>query len=241
PNFTDGLTFSLDWFNVKIEQSIVEDDVNNILRDCYVAGISSRCEGIVRNADGVITDMFYGLTNAGGTETEGYDFGVNYRLPEMSYGQFSVNWQSTYTSKYDTLSDNSPETMWEGNVGYPGVFRVRSNLGVTWEKGDYSIAYMARYYSGMKEECGAAPKPCDFSDHRDVYGDPDPLNRTGSNTFSDLQFSVKLPWNATASLGANNIFDHMGPQMYSQPNSSFAYYGGFEIGRFWYMKYQQRF
>ena len=29
--------------------------------------------------------------------------------------------------------------------------------------------------------------------------------------------------------------------MYSQPNSGYSYYGGFDIGRFVYMKYQQRF
>jgi len=29
--------------------------------------------------------------------------------------------------------------------------------------------------------------------------------------------------------------------MYSQPNSNFSYYGGYDIGRFMYMKYQQRF
>ena len=246
PTFADGLTFNLDWYNVEIEQSIVADSVDNILRDCYVAGVTSRCEGIIRNSQGVITEMFYGLTNAGGTETEGYDFGVDYRIPETSFGQFKINWQTSYTSKYDTLADNAPDSIWEGNVGYAfdtGVFfRVRSNLGVTWEKGDYSISYMARYYSGMKEACTTdTRKPCDTPDHIDVHGKSYPLNHTGSNTFSDLQFSVKLPWNATASLGANNIFDHEGPQMYSQPTSSFAYYGGFDIGRFWYMKYQQRF
>jgi iron complex outermembrane receptor protein len=29
--------------------------------------------------------------------------------------------------------------------------------------------------------------------------------------------------------------------MYSTPNSDFAYFGGFDIGRFWYFKYQQKF
>jgi len=42
-------------------------------------------------------------------------------------------------------------------------------------------------------------------------------------------------------MGVNNVFDHQGPIMYSQPNSSFTYYGGFDIGRYMYMKYQQRF
>jgi len=166
---------------------------------------------------------------------------VNYRVPETSFGKFNVNWQTTYTSKYDQLSDNSPETLWVGYVGSPGVFRVRSNLGLLWEKGDYSVAYNARYYSGMKETCGAAPRPCSDAGHLDVYGDPDPINRVGSNTFHDLQFAVKLPWNATAAIGANNITDHVGPLMFSTPNSDFPYYGGFDIGRVWYLKYQQRF
>jgi iron complex outermembrane receptor protein len=29
--------------------------------------------------------------------------------------------------------------------------------------------------------------------------------------------------------------------MYSQPSANFSYYGGYDIGRFIYMKYQQRF
>jgi iron complex outermembrane receptor protein len=43
------------------------------------------------------------------------------------------------------------------------------------------------------------------------------------------------------SLGVNNVFDKVGPTMYTQPNSSFPYYGGFDIGRFVYLQYQQKF
>ena len=152
-----------------------------------------------------------------------------------------IDWQTSYTSVYDTLADKDPATEWVGNVGYPGLFRVRSNFGVNWEKGDYSISYMARYYSGMKENCASAPRPCNDADHLDQDGNADPLNRTGSNVFHDLQFSVKLPWNATAALGANNITNHRGPIMFTAPNSNFPYYGGFDIGRFWYVRYTQKF
>lgn len=241
PKWVDGLDLSLDWYDVKIDDTIISDDVDNILNDCYANGIASRCAGIVRNASGAITNLFYGLTNAGGLRTEGYDLGVHYRLPEFSLGKFTVDWQTSYTSKYDQLADNAPGTKWVGYVGTPGLFRVRSNFGVDWTKGDFSIAYMARYYSGMKETCATAPRPCSDPTHIDVYGNLSRQNRTGSNTFHDLQFSAKLPWNATASLGANNITNHLGPIMYSAPNSNFPYYGGFDIGRFWYVKYQQRF
>jgi iron complex outermembrane receptor protein len=241
PKWVDGLDFSLDWYDVKIKNTIVQDSVDGILRDCYVADVSSRCASVVRNSAGTITSMFFGLTNLGAQRTEGYDLGINYRLPEFAIGKFSVNWQTSYVSKFEQLADNNPDTQWTGFVGTPGVFRVRSNLGVNWEKGDYAISYMARYYSGMAEVCGSDPLPCNDPDHIAVDGASDPLRRTGANVFHDLQVSVKLPWNATAALGANNVFDHTGPVMYSTPNSEFAYYGGFDIGRFWYLKYQQRF
>lgn len=241
PKFADGLDLSLDWYDVKIDDTIISDSVDNILNDCYRNGIAARCAGIVRNSAGAITNLFYGLTNAGGLRTEGYDLGVHYRLPEFSLGKFTLDWQTSYTSKYDQLADNSADTKWVGYVGYPGIFRVRSNFGVDWTKGDFSIAYMARYYSGMKETCASAPRPCSDPTHIDTYGNLDKQNRTGSNTFHDLQFSARLPWNATASIGANNVTNHLGPIMFSAPNSSFPYYGGFDIGRFWYVKYQQRF
>ncbi|MCQ7043994.1 hypothetical protein MRO49_24845, partial [Escherichia coli] len=60
-----------------------------------------------------------------------------------------------------------------------------------------------------------------------------PQNHVGSVTFNDLQFRVKTPWNAQISVGANNVFDRQGPVMYTQPNSNFSYYGGYDIGRFW--------
>jgi iron complex outermembrane receptor protein len=96
----------------------------------------------------------------------------------------------------------------------------------------------------MKEKCSydldGGPE-CNLPDFRSPYTDVQPSRKVGANTFHDLQVRYSLPWNGTVSLGVNNVFKHVGPVMYSQPNSSFTYYGGFDIGRFMYMKYQQRF
>ncbi|ALJ29236.1 TonB dependent receptor protein [Stenotrophomonas acidaminiphila] len=242
PRWVQGLDISLDWYNYQINDMIISDSVDRILRDCYVLGNSSRCAGIVRAADGHITEMFYGLANLGQMETEGYDLGVKYRLPELAIGQISLDWQTTYTAKYDEVGQNKAgDKIIIGNVGSPGIFRVRSNLGVNWEYGSFGATYTARYYSGMKEGCvSLADGWCDLSD-RYANGEWEPLRSTGSNTFHDLQVNYKAPWNATIALGANNVFNHRGSLQYSAPNSDFAYYGGFDIGRFIYMKYTQRF
>ena len=63
----------------------------------------------------------------------------------------------------------------------------------------------------------------------------------GANTFHHVQVRWNAPWNATISVGANNVFDHVGPILYTDPNSQYDYYGGFDIGRFYYLRYNQKF
>ncbi|MFC3814740.1 TonB-dependent receptor plug domain-containing protein [Lysobacter sp. GCM10012299] len=243
PRWVEGLDLSLDWYKYKIENMIISDSVDRILRDCYVLGNTGRCDGIVRAPDGHITDLFYGLANLGQMETEGYDLGVKYRLPEFSFGKFSVDWQTSYVSKYDEQGENSDgDAITIGRVGETGIFRVRSNMGVNWEMGDFNVSYMARYYSDMKEPC-VGRGVCTLPD-RYQNGEAAPQKISGSNTFHDLQVSYQAPWNATVAIGANNVFDHQGPLMFANTSgrsSDFPYYGGFDIGRFVYLKYQQRF
>ncbi len=242
PRWVQGLDVSLDWYKYEISDMIIADSVDRILRDCYVLGNASRCSSVTRAADGHVSAITYGTANLGKMETQGYDLGIKYRLPELAIGQFSIDWQTSYTAKYDEQRQNSAgDNIMVGRVSEPGLFRVRSNLGVNWQYGDFGVNYTARYYSGMKESCiSLADGWCDAPNHM-ANGETDPLRHTGSNTFHDLQVSWKAPWDATIALGANNVFDHKGALQYSAPNSAFAYYGGFDVGRFLYMKYTQRF
>ena len=84
---------------------------------------------------------------------------------------------------------------------------------------------------------------CSLPDYQapDTLGAITPQNEVGSVTFSDLQFSWQAPWNARIAIGANNVFDRDPPIYYTQPNSGFAFYGGHDIGRFVYARYQQKF
>lgn len=242
PRWVQGMDVSLDWYKYEISDMIIADSVDRILRDCYVLGNASRCSSVTRAADGHVSAITYGTANLGKMETQGYDLGIKYRLPELAIGQFSIDWQTSYTAKYDEQRQNSAgDNIMVGRVSEPGLFRVRSNLGVNWQYGDFGVNYTARYYSGMKESCiSLADGWCDAPNHM-ANGETDPLRHTGSNTFHDLQVSWKAPWDATIALGANNVFDHKGALQYSAPNSAFAYYGGFDVGRFLYMKYTQRF
>lgn len=243
PHYVEGLDVSLDWYKIDIKNVISQDEVQNILDDCYVAGISSRCSGFTRDpANGVITNMFYGLTNKGWQKTAGYDFGVNYRFTIDAIGQFATHWNTTYVDYLNIKADDNPDTTVQPETGYGGNFRTRSNLSLDFTRGLFGMTWTMRYYSGMTERCSYVnPVECNDINHVDPFNGAQAQRHTGSTTFNDVQFRWTMPWKGTISVGANNVFDKQGPIMYSKPNSAFVYYGGFDIGRFYYLKYSQRF
>jgi len=248
PNFVQGLDVSLDWWKIRIENVIAAESVTSILNNCYVLGIEAACNRFERGTSGrtanQVVDVTRTLVNGGYQETAGYDLGVKYRLPELPFGNFVIDWKTTYVDYLEYKADNEAETPVEQFTGWEGNFRVRSNLNVDWSFGDFGVNWGVRYYSGMKEACSYdldGGRECNLPDFSSSYTLAQPSRKVGSNTFHDLQLRYNAPWDATISLGANNVFNHEGPVMYSQPNSSFSYYGGFDIGRYYYLKYTQRF
>src|SRR5690606_15914998 len=122
PRWVQGLDVSLDWYRYEISDMIISDSVDRILRDCYVLGNAARCAGITRASDGHISAMTYGLANLGQMETEGFDLGVKYRLPELAIGQFNIDWQTSYLSSYDEQGQNSAgDNITIGRVGEAGL------------------------------------------------------------------------------------------------------------------------
>ncbi|MDR2871182.1 MAG: TonB-dependent receptor [Xanthomonadaceae bacterium] len=245
PRAIQGLGISLDWWKIKIKDVIQPESVTSILNQCYVLGIASACNRFYRDpVTGQVVDATRSLVNAGYQDTAGYDFGVNYRLLDTALGDFNIGWKTTYVDYQEFKSDNENTTPVEQINGWSdstGVyFRIRSTLNVDWSYGDFGINWTMRYYSGAKEFCTYASE-CTRTNFSSPYTLAQPLRDVGSNTFHDIQVRYNTPWNATIALGANNVFNHQGPIMYSQPGSSFSYYGGFDIGRFVYLKYQQRF
>ncbi|MEH6416622.1 TonB-dependent receptor domain-containing protein [Pseudomonas sp. CGJS7] len=249
PDFIPGLGASLDWWKIRIENTIVADLAGQMLSDCYVQNIASRCTTFTRDSVlGIVNSMQLSTRNAGYQETEGFDFDVNYRF-DTSIGNFVLNWQNTYVVRDEFKTTDAAGVLPQQSVSFASTngsnFRIRSNANLTWTKGAFGVTWGARYYSGLKESClSAAAFPEECSDPNYMARNPAqtrPINKLGSNTFHDLQLRVSVPWNATVSIGANNVFNHLGPQMYSAPNSTTVYNGEFDIGRFVYMKYQQRF
>ncbi|GAB2523348.1 TonB-dependent receptor plug domain-containing protein [Lysobacter humi (ex Lee et al. 2017)] len=259
PTFLSGFNVALDWWKIRIKDTIVADSPQTILNDCYVQGIASRCSPALFTRDpalGYVNFLSFGGRNAGYRKTEGFDFDVSYRFKTENFGNFTLSSNSTYTVRDITISTNDPRYPLSA-TGFANFFRVRSNSNVSWERGSFGASWSARYYSGMKEGCTyfvpgvtEANLECNeilFAPTGALTTAGEPVSQltrrrvVGSNTFHDIQLRWNAPWNATVAVGANNAFDHKGPVMYTQPSANVSYYGGFDIGRFMYLRYTQKF
>ncbi len=245
PDWTDGLGITLDWWKIDIQHAIVQNTPTEILNDCYVRGVAAACAAFTRNpATGEITSLNYAITNAGWLKTSGYDLGVHYRLPSLPLGDIRLEWNTSYVSYRNIKANDLAETPVNHTTSFGANFRTRSNLNLDWSKGVFGAAWRVRYFSGIKEPCSfdlAGGPECDKPGFVSPYTGRQPLRTVGSTVFNDVQVRVRMPADGLLMLGANNVLGKEGPTLYSRPNSDFAYYGGFDFGRFVYLQYQQKF
>ena len=243
PSYVEGLDFALDWWNIRLDGTISGLGPDEILDRCYVQGNpNNECGLITRNADGSIADLLSSGLNLGSTEVEGYDLTVGYRMPENSWGKFSLVSDTTYLASY--INDDDGNNLAGEYSDRNNNWRIRQNLALRWELGDVGATWMARYYSGQDESCRSVASSqrallCSDPTRRIATG-PAPENHIPSVTYNDASVFWKAPWNAKVTLGVNNILDRDPPRSATTFANSFD--PQMEIpGRFMYMRYTQNF
>ena len=254
PQWIEGLNVSLDWWNIQIENAITRPEAQFILDKCY-AGTSAEsaayCGYIGRDPaypgnPYIITRLDMPMLNLAEYDVEGYDLSARYQLPETSFGVFAFNWDSVYVSKWarKATPESTQETLQGQYLPQDPYWRIRSNLRLDWSLGDLGVSWTARYMSGLMESC-----PFDLGDGAEEYcsdptfvspSGPAPRNRIGATTYHDLQVRYATPWNATVTVGANNVFDKDPPMSLTVPFNMFD--PQYDLpGQFFYLQYNQKF
>lgn len=263
PKWLEGLDVTLDWYSVKLKDVIATRSANALLGLCYndigtdggstsAAEQAQFCSLVTRDpASGILQSVDVRPFNLAKGEVEGYDFSVAYRLPETSFGNFRVQWDSTYQTKNDIF----------GTVGqYNGAptWRLRSNVSVMWTKGDWDATWTARYYSALVEKCSYNDEyyfNIGITPHRNCYtvydanGNQIPDNdigwlqrhHMGATVYHDLQVGWKTPWNGRIAVGGRNIFGRNPPRAMNAFAGNFD--GAYDLpgGGFYYIQYSQKF
>jgi iron complex outermembrane recepter protein len=247
PSYVEGLDFYLDWYNIKLTNTIAAFGGSFIINQCALdpTQTSSFCSSIVRDSGGNVVDLLAAGVNAGVYDLEGYDFTASYKW-DTSFGKFRVNWDSSYISKYtQEVPKGSGATSVVGNYfTFAPFWQLKSNIDLAWQYADFGATLGARYLSALDEDCFNA-EARGFDDLCAKPGIESPIFYGAENTiddvwYFDLQGTWDAPWNARVTAGVNNVFDEDPPVAYSAFANSFD--PQYEVpGRFWYVQYTQKF
>jgi len=161
PRFLPKLALSVDWFNIKITDTISTFGADNTLNACYIQGDAASCARVNRDQNGNLwrgTGFVQDLNvNIGSLETTGVDVNLNYSGVEMgSMGSLNFNLTGTWLDKLETVPGPGVPAydcvgLYSGSCGTPSPeWRHHARLGwVTPWALDLSLTW--RYYSSVEE------------------------------------------------------------------------------------------
>ena len=239
---TDWLNLSVDYWDTKIDGTIVDISSNQIV-DC-LDGSSTNCPpglsnlpanlnppvpalglGVARQpGTGEILYVQRGVTNLGTVEANGIDANFRTNFDFGDYGSLRNQLQISYTIEY--LVDGADQ------VDAPGVPEARAVLTNEYIWGDFSFAWNINYIDGTTSTASQQfPDP-----------DLDYPQRLSSWTTNDLQASWNSPWNGRFTLGVNNVADKapiVDPYDPTGRGFDFSLYD--QYGRTPYFRYTQTF
>ncbi len=241
PSYAPGLDFTLDFYKIQVRNVITALSADQVLDFCYVYSIQSYCNSFSRDpVNQQVINLNRGNVNLGSLSTSGYTFGVNYHLPEFSFGKFTVTLDTNYLKNFiQTPQPGSPSQDLVGQFGLP---HFRANLGVDWQLGDWGATWGMRYYGAYKDECWDATE-CNQPNYNNsswAYGPG--ANRKGAIVYNDAQVRYQLPWNGSIAVGARDIFDKHPPTVYVPTGASTGHVDPtLDLGRYFYVQYNQKF
>jgi iron complex outermembrane recepter protein len=217
PRWVPGLAVTVDYFDIKIEDTITTFGANNIWTACYSAGSPEACALIHRNQNG---QLWVGSgnvedlnTNIGSLSTTGYDVNIGYTGLEMGrFGSLAFNLTGTYLvdlitqpvpgldidPKSTRFSDSYDCTGYYSNVcGIPNPqwrHRFRTSWQTPW---DVDLSLTWRHYGAVSGLAGTNTEM--------------PKGQLDKNLSAEDYFDLAAGWSitekASLTLGINNVLD----------------------------------
>ena len=237
PSRLKGLSVSVDYWHIGIDNAIETLGVPTILANCYDRGIQAFCDQIHRDFNSHrILHVNQFLQNVHRTVTSGIDLGVWYDTRLAELGRLHTGLEAQYLLRYDLDTGNQVVH----GVGYYdlGVYpRYKANLSSRWIHpsgitSGFSLRYVGSYKECAVDDCNTARNLATLSRDVDRY-------------FKlDLFGAYDLPsWlgKTTLQLGINNVFNAAPPVIYNAAaaNSDAATYDF--LGRMVYLRASQQF
>lgn len=234
PSFLPGLSASIDYFDISIDDAIVNGiGAQNILDNCLETGEAVFCNLIQRDGAGSLNASGPGVgftltrLNAAEISTDGLDFQVNYAKEIGSAGDLSFRYASTllFSSDFTPFlgaDTDQCEGKFVGNCGQPTAdYRHSAVMGWATPVEGLDVSVTWRHFGSVENE-----------------GNPDSTNEGSLDAanYIDLSGSWEFLDGITARAGVNNVFEDQFPiSVSSGPainGNNNTYPGIYDTGRF---------
>ena len=229
----DGLTVSVDYF--QLEQT----DVLAQLSDFYgynefftgaAAGNPLFADKVVRdpvtNQVLFVRDVYENISEA---SYQGWDFNIQYAWQTESLGEFVAILNATYLESY-TIDDDERA----GNSLRP---RVRSNLSLAWQRGDWDASVFVQYIQGREVDDWSA----DLSDYLPVTSNTVIIRYDIDDQIVVNPRVAYSGWlNSKITLGVNNVFNKNPPVAPTETSGTFVGVNSHKP-LFWYLTWEKEF
>lgn len=237
PSYVEGLSFTVDYFDIAITNTITEVDNNYLANQCLDATGNkintgaALCQSSNIEIDGTGRISFdNGLQNIGQTNTSGYDINVAYVFEGLG-----LDWKAGLdTSILDTYEEFDPDgnaVDYRGYVtgGVGAYAKLKTNFNLTATGDIWSATYEARYIDGMDSfACKDDPSKC-YAPSVD------------SIIYHDLSATYDVTDMVRLSGGVNNIFDEEPPYYSGNNDSNTDPYTYDVLGRYFFVRASVKF
>jgi outer membrane receptor protein involved in Fe transport len=227
PDFVEGLSLTLDYWDIEVTNAISSIGEQLILNKCANEGVY--CDLITRyGADqgslyGNSSDIDNRTTNVGGVDSSGYDFNMRYTT-EFDMGSLSVNLDTTYYDTYEiTQADGSivvNDGWFRRNSGDGNFPEWKTNIDVRLTNDDWSATWAMRYIGSVDENFEnidvddlANVNSAFWTEEVFVNGTLDSydvIREIEEQIIHDVRFTYFME-NMSATVGLNNVFDEDPP------------------------------
>ena len=238
PQWVPGMSISLDIWRLYLLDTIVGLGAQNELNLCY-GGALAYCPLITRNqtggSAGQIAQLLLPTVNLGRSDVQGLDIGFKYRLPQFSFGQFSVVANATYMKQYNV--DTAPGTVGDvvthlaghvipfdsaalsacpGNTGICTVPRWKAQTAINWSLGPWDASLRTRLIGKVR-----LGNPDVSQGQTAVAAIPGYFIDYGNWVYNDISVGYNIePFNTRVDLGVDNVGNKQPPQFYYDTNTN---------------------
>ena len=238
-----AVTFSADYYNIRVKDAIGSISNANLLRECYGTDDPGRavfCDEIQRDAEGQISRILNRELNLNELETSGLDLGLAARFTLGLPGRFDLtaNYTHVFRNRQTFEGVAGPEI--ESFLGEVGTPKDSALMTLRYSTDLFSVRWRTRYTGPVVDSNERARF---FAEE----GITDPLFLEISSQWRhDIYASLSPPpiEGLRLYVGVNNIFDNVAPFFPSGTDSGGTdnYASGYDrIGRFAYVGASLRF